>query len=78
MASSDFVTTSHPLFYNPVPISCLSRTYNVRVNIEVACKIRIDDFPQKLQVPEDTISGTFAFSTMRAFLIFSKITLVLM
>ncbi len=78
MTRSDEFTSSHTLFDNPVPISCLSRTYNVQVKIAVAWEIRIDDFSQKLLVPEDTISGTLAFSTMRTLLTFSDITLVIM
>ena len=55
-----------------VAISYLSRTYNVQVKIAVAWKIRIDDFSQKLLVPEDTILGTFARCPMRSLIAFSK------
>ncbi len=44
MARSDFVTSSHTFFSNLVPNSCLSRTYKVQVKIEVAWKLRIDNF----------------------------------
>ncbi len=64
MARSDFFTSSHTLFGNPIANSRLSRTYKVQVKIAVAWKIRIDDSSKKLLVPEDTISGTLARCTM--------------
>ena len=72
MARSDYVTSSHTLFGFTVVILSLPRSYNIQVKNSVALKKRIDDFLERLQVPENAISGTLARYIMYSLLTFRK------
>ncbi len=73
MAGNDFVIPSHIFFGHPVATICPPRTYNVQVkNATTLEDERITTFLERLQVPEDEISGTLTAFNKAFFAYFSK------
>jgi hypothetical protein len=74
VSGNDSVISRHTLFSHPVATIRPPRTYNVQVqNATTLEDDRITIFLERLQVPEDEISGTLSLLIKPSLLILAKI-----